>query len=45
MVGFRDGLDYRQAEAESAGLPATARVDAGEPAEDPSDLGSWDAGS
>ena len=44
-MGLRDRLHHRQAEAEPAGLPAAARVDAGEPAEDPPDLGRRDAGS
>jgi hypothetical protein len=43
-MGFRNCLDHRQAEAETAGLPAAADVDPGEPAEDPADLGSRDAG-
>ena len=45
MVGFGDGLDDGQAEAESPGLPALARLGAGEPVEDPLQVGRRDAGA
>ena len=40
---LRDRLHDREAEAEPAGLPATARINPGEPAEDPPDLVGRDA--
>src|ERR1022692_5023397 len=45
MVGLRDRLYYRRAEPDPAALPVTARVDPGEAAEDPPDIGSRDTGS